>query len=111
VIETHFEHFRRDKAPAPHDQLAAGCHVVVQMQGNLALDHIPLALTNLRHVDRYGTGDHRAELRGVLRQMCDPRAPNLIFAAQARDIGTGAPDPAALHDSSPSPRSRHMPGQ
>ena len=33
----------------------------------------------------------RAELRRVMRQICDPRAPNLILAAQAGDVGTGSP--------------------
>src|ERR687887_192892 len=79
------------------------------MQRNLALDHVPLALADLRHVGRDGARDHCAELRGVMRQMCDPRAPNLVLAGQAGDIGTGAPDPPALHDGSPSPRPRHMP--
>ena len=81
------------------------------MQGNLALDHVALALANLRHVGRDRTGDHRAELRGVLRQMRDPRAPNLILAGQASNVGTGAPDPPALDDGSPPPRSRQMPSQ
>jgi hypothetical protein len=80
------------------------------MQGNLAVNHVPLALANLRHVGGDGTG-HRAELRGVLHQMCDPRAPNLILAGQAGDVGTGAPDPPALYNGSPPPRSRHMPSQ
>jgi hypothetical protein len=82
----------------------------VQMQGNLAVDHVPLALANLRHVDRDGTG-HRTELRGVTRQMRDPRAPNLIPAGQAGDVGAGAPDSPALDDGSPTPRSRHMSSQ
>jgi len=50
-------------------------------------------------------------VRGMTRQMCDFRAPNLIFAGQAGDVGTGAPNPPALYDGSPSPRARHMPSQ
>jgi hypothetical protein len=111
VIQADLERFWHHKAPSPHDQFGAGRLVVPQMQGNLAVDHIPLALANLRHVGRDRTGDHRAELRGMLRQMRDPRAPNLILAGQAGDVGTGAPDPPALYDGSPSPRSRHMPSQ
>src|SRR4029077_8231153 len=65
---------------------------------------------NLRHVDRDGAS-HGAELGGVLRRMRDLRAPNLIFAGQTIDIRTRAPDIPALHDSSLSPRSRHIPSQ
>src|SRR5262249_50002078 len=62
-----------------------------------------LTLADLCHVGRDRTADHRAELGGVTRQMRDPRAPNLVLAGEAGDIGTGAPDPAALDDGSPSP--------
>src|SRR5215813_14619398 len=81
------------------------------MKGNLALDHVAFALANLCHVSRDGTGDHCAELRGVLRQMGDSRAPDLVLARQAGDIGAGAPDPPTLHDGSAPPRLRHMPSQ
>ena len=43
---------------------------MLQMRDNFALNHVALALANLCHVDRDGTG-HGAELRGVMRQMCD----------------------------------------
>src|SRR5215831_4081086 len=109
VIEAHLERLRRHKAPGPHDQLAAGCLVEMYMQRNLALDHIALTLADPCHVGRDSTADHRAELGGVTCQMRDPRAPNLVLAREAGDIGTRAPDPAALDDGRPSPRSRHMP--
>ena len=78
------------------------------MGGNLGVNHVAFALANDRHVDGDGTGD-RAELRGMACEMRDFRAPNLILAGQAGDVGTGAPDPAAFHDSSSSPRTRQMP--
>jgi hypothetical protein len=80
------------------------------MEINFALNHVTLALANLCHVGHDGTG-RGAEVLGVMRQMCDFRAPNLILAGQAGDVGAGAPDPSALHDGSPSPRSRHMPSK
>src|SRR5271165_254220 len=43
--------------------------------------------------------------------MCDPGAPDLVFAGQASDVGTGAADPPALDDGSPPPRLRQMPSQ
>jgi len=80
------------------------------MQSNLAVNHVPLALANIRHVGCDRT-DHGAELRGVMREMRDPCAPDLVLAGQAGDVGTGTPDPSALDDGSSSPRLRLMPGQ
>jgi hypothetical protein len=80
------------------------------MEINFAVDHVALALANFCHVGCDGTG-RSAEVGGVMRQMCHFRAPNLILAGQAGDVGTGAPNPPALYDNSPSPRSRHMPSQ
>src|SRR5260370_18379009 len=110
VIQAHIERLRCHKTPSPHDQFSAGRLVLLQMEINFAVNHVALALANLCHVGRNGTG-RRAELRGVMHQMCNPRAPNLILAGQAGDVGAGAPDPPPLHDGSPSPRSRHMPSQ
>jgi hypothetical protein len=110
IIQAHLECFRRYKTPSPHDQFGAARLVVLQMMSNFAVHHVALALANLCHIGRDGAG-RRAEVRGVTRKMCDPRAPNLILTGQAGDIRTGAPDPPALHDGSPSPRSRHMPTQ
>ena len=110
VIQVHLERFRCHETPGPHDQFGAARLVVLQMRGDFAFNHVALALANLRHVGRDGTG-RRAELRCVMRQMRDPRAPNLVLAGQAGDVGAGAADPPALDDGSPSPRSRHMPSQ
>ena len=52
VIQPHLERFRRHKTPAPHDQFGAGRLVVLQMQIDFAVDHVALALANLRHVGR-----------------------------------------------------------
>ena len=98
------------KPPSPQDQFGAAGLVVLQMQGNLAVNHVALALAHRRHVDRDRTG-HRAELRGVARQMRDLGAPNLILTGQTVDVGTRAPDIPALHDDSLSPGLRHMPSQ
>src|SRR5438093_6111145 len=110
IIEAYLERFRCHKTPIPQDQFGSACLVVLQMCGNLAVDHVALAPANRRHIGRHGTG-HCAVLRGTARQMRNLRAPNLIFAGQAIDIGTRAPDIPALHDSSLLPRARHMPGQ
>src|SRR5258708_2093384 len=68
VIELHLERLRRHKTAGPPDQFVARRFLVLQMEVDLALDHVALALPTLCHVRRDGPGDHRAELRGVLRQ-------------------------------------------
>src|SRR2546425_3951428 len=108
VIEAHLERFRSHEAPGPHDELSAAVLVVAPVPGDLAVDHVTLALANPPHVDRHAAG-RRAELRGVLRHIRDVRAPDLVLAGHAVDVGTGAADPLALHDGSPPPRSRQMP--
>jgi len=99
VVEAHLERFRRHEMPRPHDQLGAAVLVVPQVRGNLAVDHVALALANLHHVDRHATG-LRAELRGVPRHVRDARAPDLVLAGHAVDVRTGAADPVSLHDGS-----------
>ena len=56
VIQADLERFRRHKTPAPHDQFGAARLVVLQMRRNLAVNHVALALANLCHVGRDGTG-------------------------------------------------------
>jgi len=110
VTEMHFQGLRRHKAPVAHDQLGTGRLVIVQVRLDLALDHVTLALEDGRHVGCDGTG-HHAELRAVTRQMADLRAPDLVLARQAGDVGTRPADPAPLDDGGPPSRLRHMPRQ
>jgi hypothetical protein len=94
----------------PHDQFGAAGLVVLQVHGDQAFDHIALPLSDFGHIDRDGTR-HRAEPRGVMRQIRDFRAPDLVLAGEAVDVGTGAADPSSLHDGGASTGSRHVPGQ
>ena len=110
IVKIYFKRFRRNEASASHNQLGAGRLIVPPMQLDLALHHVALALANRRHIgpDRPG---HRAELSGVMHQMRHPRAPDLVLAGHAGDVGTGAANPAALDNGGSLPRLRHMPGQ
>ncbi len=110
LIQQHLDGFRRHEPPFSHDQFGTARLVCLQVEGNLAVDHLALALAHPCHVGCHGTR-HRAELRGVMRQMRDPCAPNLVLARQASDGGTRAADPAALHDGDTFPRSRKVPSQ
>ena len=108
IIQANLQRLWRHKAPIPNDQFGAGRSEVLQMQIDLATDHIALAAQNSRHVGRDGTGCH-AELPAVLREVRHPGTPNLGLAGHAGDVGTGAADPAALHKGGPPPRLRQMP--
>ena len=61
IIQPHLKGFRGHEAAGPHDQFGAACLVVPQMQGNLGVNHVALALANFRHVRR-DRARHRAEL-------------------------------------------------
>jgi hypothetical protein len=110
IIKAHFECFRRQETPAPHDQFSAARLVVLQVHGDQALDHGALALADFGHVDRDGTR-HRAEPRGVACQIGDFRTPDLVLAGEAVDVGAGSADPSALHHGRTLPGFRHVPGQ
>src|SRR4029077_2060489 len=102
IIQAHLEGFGCHKTPSPQDQFGSARLVVLQMRGNLAVDHVAFALANLGHINPDGSS-HGAEVRTIARQMRDLRAPNLVLAGHAIDIGTRTPDIPALHDSSLSP--------
>jgi len=80
------------------------------MLGDLAIDHVALALTNRCHVGRDRAG-HRAELRRVAREIGNSGTPNFVLAGHARDVGAGTSDPTALDDDGAPSRSRHIPSQ
>jgi hypothetical protein len=58
IVEANLQRLRRHKASVPNDQLGAGRHEILQMQIDLAPDHIALAAQNRSHVGRDGTGRH-----------------------------------------------------
>src|SRR5215469_879299 len=80
------------------------------MKVDFALDHVALALANLRHVGRDVAG-HRPELRAMARQMPDLRAPNFVLGGQTGDVGAGAADPLTLDHRGSPPRLRQVPRQ
>src|SRR5262245_10892061 len=108
VIQVHLKSFRCHEAPSSHDQFGATRLVVLQVGGNLALDHVALALANLLHVDGDRTS-HRAKIVSVSHKMSDLRAPDLILARHTVDVGTGATDILALDNGSSVCRTGHMP--
>jgi hypothetical protein len=48
-------------------------------------------------------------LNAVTRKMRNFRVRNLILAGHASDVGTGATNPASLHDGGPAPGLRQVP--
>jgi hypothetical protein len=80
------------------------------MHGDEPVDHRALARLHFLHVDGDGTG-HRAEAIGVVKEIGDFRAPDLVLAGQTVGVGTGAADQLALDDGGAMPRPRHVPCQ
>jgi hypothetical protein len=97
VVQGDLDGLWAGKATAAHDQFGAAALVGTEVECDLAIDHVLLAAAHLAHVD-LDTRRQRTELRGVLYQMGDPRAPEFVLGRQAGNGGTRAADPAALHD-------------
>lgn len=110
LIQPHLDRFRRHETPASHDQLGAARLVPFQVHSAQAFDHVALAPPDLCHIDCDWAGD-RAECRGAMGEIRYFRAPDLVLAREAVDIGTGAANPAAFHHGSASTGLRHVPGQ
>src|SRR5262245_12643994 len=110
VVQGNFDRFRRDETSASHDELGTAGLIGVEVEGDLAVDHVLLAAPNLRHIGRH-RASLRAEMSGVAGEMCDARAPDLVLAGQAGDGGTGAADPTAFYDRNALPGSGQMPGE
>jgi len=100
----------RHESAGPHDQFGATLRVGVEMEGNFAVDHGPLALPDDRHIRLDGVR-YRAKRPGLSRHMANPGAPNFVLAGQAGHARTGASHPLTFHDSRAFPRLRQMPGQ
>ena len=109
-VQLDLERLRGHEPAGAHDQLGAARLVVVQMRGDLVVDHAALPAANRRHVD-LDSPRLRAVLGAVANQRCDLGALDLVLAGQAVDVGTGATNPSSFHDGRPSPRSRHVPRQ
>ena len=110
VVQSHLKRFRRHEPPVPHDQLGAALLVQFQVHGDQPLDHLALALAHPRHVDRDGAR-HDPELRGVVHQVGDFRAPDLVLAREAVDVRARPADPSALDDGNAAPGVRQVPGE
>src|SRR5262249_3977566 len=109
VVQAYLERLRRHEAPRAQDQLGAARLEEVQMGGDLVSDHRALALPYASHVDR-DRARREAELRGVVDQIRDLGAPDLVLAREAVDVRASAADPSALHDGSPVAGSSEVPG-
>src|SRR5262249_6842782 len=110
VVQMDLERLRGHEPAGAHDQLGTTRLEVAQVRVNLLIDHGTLSITNGCHIDG-DTPRLRAVLGAVAHQRRYLCAIDLVLAGQAVDVGTGATDPATLHDGRPSTRSRHMPRQ
>src|SRR5215475_10964769 len=97
VVQDDFDGFGRYETPIAHDQFSATRLVLLQVRRNLTLHHLAFAPTNRCHINSDGPG-HYSVLSAVTRKMRNFRVRNLVLAGHASDVGTGATNPASLHD-------------
>ena len=95
VVECDLHLLRADEPPASHDELRAALRVGLQVERDLAFDHILLAPANFAHV-RLDVAHQRAELCSVPDNVRDARAPQFVLRGHAGDRRARAADPAAL---------------
>jgi len=94
----------------PHDELGAAGLVALEVHGDQPVDHVALPLAHAAHID-HGGARHHPELRRMLHQRRDLRAPDLVLARKTVDVRTGAADPSPFHDDGAAPRLGHVPRQ
>lgn len=109
VIQLHLKGFRRHEITCSKDQFHTTRLVLLERYGDHAIDHVALALADFGHLDCNGA--RLSKTCRVMHEVRHLRAPNLILAGKAIDIGTGAADPTALHYRCPPPGPRHVLGQ
>src|SRR5688572_3979653 len=97
VLRTHFDQRRRDESSFADDQLGTAVCIVLAVDGNQVIDHLPLATTHALHVDAdVARGD--AEFRSATDQRRHSRAVDHVLAGEAGDVRTGSADQPALDD-------------
>src|SRR5262245_35051935 len=110
VVHSNFDGFRRDEASTTHDELGTAGLIGVEVEGDVAVNHLLFAAPNFRHIDRDWTGTC-TELSCVAGDVVHTRGQQLVLAGQAGDGGAGAAHPTALNDRNALPRSGQMPGK
>src|SRR6185437_10696702 len=95
IVQGHLDRLWRDDTSAPHDELSAACLITLQVKCNEAIDHVSLALQDLRHIDRDRAG-RDTELSGARDGFDDTGAPDFVLAWEAVDVRAGATDPTTF---------------
>src|SRR5437879_3302198 len=78
--------------------------------GDRGFDHVALPLQYAAHVGLV-RARQQPEVGCVVDQVGNLRAPDLVLAREAVDVGTRAADPPSFDDGGPMSRSGHVPGQ
>src|SRR5229473_1705886 len=97
VIQCNLDGFRRDEAARTHDQLGAAGLVAVEVHGDQAVDHLALSCQHSLHVGGGGTR-HDPKAIGVVNEIGNFRAPNLVLAGQAVGVRARTADQLAFDD-------------
>src|SRR5260370_11340291 len=110
VVQFDLDGFRRNEAARTHDQLGAAGLVAVEVHGDQAVDHVALSRQHSLHVGGGGTR-HDPKAIGVVNEIGNFRAPNLVLAGQAVGGPAGTADQLAFDDGGAVPRFGYVPGQ
>ena len=101
VAQAHLQRFRRHEPPVAHDQLGAA----LSGTASRCRATSPSTISRLRWrtlaMSTATEPGHDPELRGVVQQVGDFGAPDLVLAGQAVDVRAGPADLAALDDRHP----------
>ncbi len=110
IVQAHLDGLRRDEPARTHDQLGAARLVLVEVHGDQPVDHVALARQHSVHVDGDGT-DHHSKPIGVVNQIGDFCAPNLVLTGEAIGVRTGTANQFALNYRGAMSQLGHVPGQ
>ena len=109
-VQRDIDCLRADETATAHDKFGTCLLVGIQMQLDLAIDHVLLTASHPRHVGPDPIHD-RAEAGRIPNEMRHPRAPDFVLGGQTRHGRAGAADPTALHDGNPFAGPPQMPGK
>ncbi len=102
IVQFNLDGFRPNEAAHTHDQFGVAGLVAVEVHGDQAVDHLALSCQHSLHVDGRGTR-HDPKPIGVVNEIGDFRAPNLILAGQAVGVRAGTADQLAFDDGGSAP--------
>src|ERR1700679_819189 len=108
IVESHRQRLWPCEPRRPHDQCSAGRFVLVHMNRDQRLHHLPLAPSHAFHINR-DRSRHRPEILRMTRKVRDLGAPYLVLCPKAVHVGARSTNPPPLDDHGLLARLRQVP--